>query len=739
MQSMAGRSVVSAGPSRTRLPRQGGKLLTAYARLTDALRGIGSDVKESDQSQGKAMAQCPAHDDGKRSLSINPRRDSKGVVLYCHAGCDLTAVLAALSLHERDLFDDNEIRNAYRTRADYKYPDGRVVHRKPDKSFPQSGNTKGNALFRADQVAAAAIVHVVEGEKDVLAIQAVGGTAVCSAMGAGKAQLADWSPLRGKSVVIVADRDGPGRKHATQVAELLRGVAASVCIMEAAAGKDAADHIAAGKTLDELVVPAEEAGPIDGAQVLDEVEASAGRFLAFPSAHHLVVIVLWIAHTWAVSAFYVTPRLVLDSPEPGSGKTRVLEVLALLCPNAKLTISTTTAALYRRIAKASVDDPNAADGGLLFNAELLPTVLQDEADAIFGRTNNPQAEDLRALYNSGYKRGATVDRCEGDAKNMVVREFPVFAPVALAGLAGKMPQTILDRAVVLHMRRRAPDEHLDEFRERDARAEAFPLRERLVGWAWSDWNALRAMRPVMPEGVRDRPAEVWEALLAIADFAGGDWPERARAACRYFVLDTEPDERLSLGLRLLRDIKAALGDLDRMFSADVVTALTSDQESEWRDLWGKPLDQRRLAKELKRYGIESQEVRIGAENRKGYVVAGDTGLAQAWRRYLVSGPMRDKGDKGDIAGQSVADVSRTHPERDIRDTSATPETPSEQQLFGSVADVADVAHIDGPDAANAAYRNGQCRDCGVNPHSAGRTRCDQCHRIQQTVIDGYAR
>ena len=109
----------------------------------------------------------------------------------------------------------------------------------------------------------------------------------------------------------------------------------------------------------------------------------------------------------------------------------------------------------------------------------------------------------------------------------------------------------------------------------------------------------------MPEGVRDRPAEVWEALLAVADFVGGDWPRRARAACRYFVLDTEDDDKLSLGMRLLRDVKSVFADCDRMFSADVVAALTSDPESEWRDLWGKSLDQRRLAKELKRYGIES--------------------------------------------------------------------------------------------------------------------------------------
>jgi hypothetical protein len=424
------------------------------------------------------------------------------------------------------------------------------------------------------------------------------------------------------------------------------------------------------------------------------VERFAGRFLAFPTSHHLIVVILWIVHTWAVKAFYVTPRLVLDSPEPGSGKTRVLEVLALLCRAAKLTLSTTTAALYRRIAAAG---------------EQPPTVLQDEADAVFGRTSNPQAEDLRALFNAGYKRGATVDRCEGDTKNMKVREFPVFAPVALAGLAGKMPATITDRAITLHMRRRAPDEHVAEFRERDARADAEPLRDRIQAWATANYDALAAARPVMPDGVRDRPAEVWEALLAVADAAGGDWPGRARAACRYFVLDTESDERLSLVLRLLRDIEAVFSDRDRMFSVDVVAALTSDPESEWRDLWGKPLDQRRLAKELKRYGIESQEVRIGAENRKGYLVAGDTGLAQAWRRYLTHVCVRDKRDMGDIAGQSVADMSRTNHERDIRDTSATAETPSEQGLLADVADVADVAPTGGLSSNRQSIH---CRHCG---------------------------
>ena len=221
---------------------------TAFDRLIDALRDHGCTVTANGD---KATAQCPAHDDGRPSLAITGIDGQ--VLIYCHAGCPTEAVVEAVNLSVADLFDT-------RNGADYRYPDGRIVHRKLNKTFPQSGNTKGTALFHADRIGDTETVYVPEGEKDVLAVEAVGGTAVCSAMGAGKAHKADWTPLTGKHVIVVADKDGPGYPHAHKVAELLDGIAASVRIVEAAVGKDAADHIAAGKTLDELVA----AG--DGAQ-----------------------------------------------------------------------------------------------------------------------------------------------------------------------------------------------------------------------------------------------------------------------------------------------------------------------------------------------------------------------------------------------------------------------------------------------------------------------------------------
>jgi hypothetical protein len=362
---------------------------------------------------------------------------------------------------------------------------------------------------------------------------------------------------------------------------------------------------------------------LDGAKVLGDVAAFVGRYVAFPNPHCIIVIALWAAHTWAPDkTWYVTPRLVLDSAEPGSGKTRVLELLALLVKRPEMTISATTAAIFRMIGQGQI------------------TLLFDEVDAIFNPKNGGNYEDLRALLNAGYKQGSTIARCVGDAKQMKVERFPVFAPVALAGLAGKMPATITTRAIAIHMRRRAPGETVEPFRERDAEQEAEPLRDRLTEWIENIASDLAHARPTMPQGVVDRPSEVWEALLAIADAAGGDWPERARAACRHFVLSSDPGE-LSLGVRLLRDVRdlfTARG-VKQMPSADLVAALVGLDEAPWADLWGKFLDQRRLAKEMDRYGVRPVQYKQDGVKHRGYVTwATDkpvqTGLADAWARYL---------------------------------------------------------------------------------------------------------
>jgi 5S rRNA maturation endonuclease (ribonuclease M5) len=92
-------------------------------------------------------------------------------------------------------------------------------------------------------------IFLVEGEKDVHAIESAGGVATTAPQGAGNFSKVDVSPLAGRLVVCVVDRDDQGDKWATQVHTKLQGVAKAYRFVRSAAGKDAADHVAAGHDL----------------------------------------------------------------------------------------------------------------------------------------------------------------------------------------------------------------------------------------------------------------------------------------------------------------------------------------------------------------------------------------------------------------------------------------------------------------------------------------------------------
>ena len=187
----------------------------------------------------------------------------------------------------------------------------------------------------------------------------------------------------------------------------------------------------------------------DGAQVLAAVEAFLRRFVAYPSDHAAVAVTLWPAHTHVVDRFESSPRLACLSPEPGSGKTRKLEVLDLLVPRPMFTLNASAAALFRKVA-----DPSGR-----------PTVLIDEADTIFGPRAAREHEDLRGFVNGGHRRGAVASRCVVKGKTIEVEDYPCYAAVALAGL-DDLPDTIMSRSLVVRMRRRAPYETVEAFRHR---------------------------------------------------------------------------------------------------------------------------------------------------------------------------------------------------------------------------------------------------------------------------------
>lgn len=350
-----------------------------------------------------------------------------------------------------------------------------------------------------------------------------------------------------------------------------------------------------------------------GSALLDELDQLLARYVVFPSEAARHAVALWVLHCHAIDAFESTPRLAFLSPEKGSGKTRALEVLTLVVPKPMHTVNMSASALFRVVASEQ------------------PTLLLDEADTYLGLTTAKNNEDIRGLINAGHRRGAVTYRSEISGKSVNVIPFPAFAACALAGI-GDLPDTITDRAVIVTMKRRAPNEQVDAFRERIVRPQTEDLRDRLEAWADENKPRLEVAWPELPASIIDRAADVWEPLVAVADAAGGNWPDRARAAA-VALNDARAERDPSLGILLLTDCRRVFTerDVDRLTTEELITALIDLTEAPWGDLRGKPIDDRGLARRLRKYDIRPGSHRFEAGTLRGYL---REDMHDAWARYL---------------------------------------------------------------------------------------------------------
>ncbi len=350
----------------------------------------------------------------------------------------------------------------------------------------------------------------------------------------------------------------------------------------------------------------EAVAPLYGlAGYLEAVRRFLCRYVAFPSEHEPVAVALWVAHAHLVDRFDVSPILTVTSAEMRSGKTRVLDCLELLVPQPFRVVIPSEAVVYTVLAQRP-----------------RPTMLLDEADAVFGPRTAEKYEGLRAILNSGNRRGTPVLRVKLDGKRREVDAFDVFGPKAIAGI-GKLPDTVADRAIPIRMRRRAPDEPVARFRQRTATAEAETIAY--------DWATVTVVTDVtVPEALNNRAADGWEPLLAVADAAGGSWPAIARLAA--VALAGADEDQVSVGIRLLGDLREVFAADDHLPTAELLRRLHELEDAPWGDWYGSPLSARALAKLLGPYRIMPILRRVPGERRaRGYFRSDFT---DAWSRYL---------------------------------------------------------------------------------------------------------
>lgn len=381
--------------------------------------------------------------------------------------------------------------------------------------------------------------------------------------------------------------------------------------------------------------------PVTNRHPLDAVRDHLATYVCTMRDEDLDVLTLWAAHTHLVNETYTTPRLVLDSPVPGSGKTTVLEHLERLCVYPVQMASLSSPALLTRML----------DNGMR-------TILIDEAD----RSLDPKKDgiaDLLAVLNSGYKRGGTRPVLVPTKEGWRVSEMPTFSPVAMAGNNPNLPEdtrTRTIRVLLLPDLEGRVDESDWELIDEDTRR----LGDWLAQWADSVRDQVRTERPSMPAGIRGRFRERWLPLKRVAVAAGGRWPDVVDVLALNDLEQLEHDREDGMvrerpAVLLLKHLHALFEQSGEPFiaTAQITRHLSETHHDQWGDgsPMGKPITAHRIGRMLAQsYGVNS--TRLDRTGPRGYARAA---FEPVWRRM---GTQPETGASGANGATGAGDVEK---------------------------------------------------------------------------------
>ena len=393
--------------------------------------------------------------------------------------------------------------------------------------------------------------------------------------------------------------------------------------------------------------------PVDPAEILSDIAAVVRRFIVCEREISIAV-ALWSAMTWLMDVVHVAPLAVITAPEKRCGKSQLLTLMGRLVCRPITASSISPAALFRAIDAWE------------------PTLLIDEVDACM-----KDNEELRGIINSGHTRdSAYVIRTVGDT--FTPTKFSTWGAKALSGI-GHVADTLMDRAIILELRRKLPHEQVDRLRY--AEPGLFDtLAAKLARFAMDYSDQVRQARPYLPPSLNDRAQDNWEPLLAIAMVAGSEWLETATKTA--LKLSGSESDAQSIGVELLADIQEVFEEkgVDRISTADLIKALCEDEEKPWATFnRGLSIKPRQLAGRLKGYGIASKTIRTNLlQTPKGYE---KKQFDEAFSRYIPSPPS----------------VSATTPQPNMYKGSGVADLPTR---CGSVADINN-------------HRSPETKGCGV--------------------------
>ena len=336
------------------------------------------------------------------------------------------------------------------------------------------------------------------------------------------------------------------------------------------------------------------------ADLLEETVQALERYMVM-TPEQAWTVALWTAWTWVFDHFDVAPMLFVSSPTKRCGKSTLMKFLSIV--TARPLLRTPSPAAVFRIVE-----------------EHRPTLLLDEADLLI-----KQSEEWRLLLNAGhYRQTAAVVRCTGDEYEP--REFSTWCPKAIAAI-GKLPSTLEDRSIIITLQRKASWQKTERLTLTDWQ-KLHPIAQRFMRWKL-DVEARQPGPwpiPAVPPELNDRQADNWGPILAVAEMAGGDWPNKAREAACSVSEGREEDE---LSIQLLKDLWEVWEEEDFLSTSTLIDRLSRLEESPWGTLnRGRPITPRKLANMLSPFGVKSRHTKVG----NGYY---KKDLLDLWERYFL--------------------------------------------------------------------------------------------------------
>jgi hypothetical protein len=336
------------------------------------------------------------------------------------------------------------------------------------------------------------------------------------------------------------------------------------------------------------------------AGALDQIEYNLRREMVMGEPE-VVATALWIAHTYVYDGFKMTPRLLVTSGGPDSGKTTLLHLVAQMANGGMKLNKATEAALGRAKDK--------------YGADL--TVALDQLDNALNIKNPTTGQYLDRLISGADRGSKQMVVAKGDDGSLEPIELDLFYPMALGKIGGLPSAALRSRCIVIQMHPATPQEAKELVARRRGEA-GKNVRPLLMGVMKGTRGDILALPPPATDLI-NRDYDKWHPLLTIAEYAGGAWPKRTLAALK--ELESDEKERPQFVPLLCRVVKvASTWPRPVIFPDELDSALGSSPAA------GE--DRRKL---LRAAGVKTRPQRRGSTTARGWSVAE---IMQQGSKYL---------------------------------------------------------------------------------------------------------